>query len=418
MTYRPDSAAGSAVTAYHLRPDSGWLNDPNGMVHRDGRWHVFFQHNPDAPRHDQIAWGHASSADLVSWRDHRVAFEPTPGGPDAAGCWSGVFVDGLERPAVVYSGVTGPDHASTVCLRWGEGEELDDWGAPLVVATTPDADDVAIMRDPFVLTHAGRRFALVGAGLRDGTPAILLYSCDDIEDWDYLGIWLTGAELPLEGALPADVWECPQLAVWGDRATLVLSLHDRGVLGEVVGCTGALVDDGGLPRLRVEQVQVLDEGTDFYAPQLAADDADGWWLMGWIRELDRDPSVRDHAGCMTLPRRLVPDGDGARLVLDPRVAGALEVEEATAGTSLRRARLVAGPGGGSLRHPELGSRPLAPGAVAYVDGEVLEVYPPAGPPATLRHTAAWEVEGDVDVSAVLTSSRAARAGTGAPRAEA
>ena len=94
------------TTSYHLRPHRGWLNDPNGMTLRDGVWHVFFQHNPAAPEHRRIAWGHAVSDDLANWRLLPVAFGPTPGGPDAFGCWSGVFLPGHERPGVVYSGVT------------------------------------------------------------------------------------------------------------------------------------------------------------------------------------------------------------------------------------------------------------------------------------------------------------------------
>lgn len=29
----------------HLLPPSGWMNDPNGVVHWRGRFHVFYQHN-------------------------------------------------------------------------------------------------------------------------------------------------------------------------------------------------------------------------------------------------------------------------------------------------------------------------------------------------------------------------------------
>ena len=409
-------------TAYHLRPGSGWLNDPNGMVFTGGRWHVFFQHNPDAPRHDRIAWGHLSSADLVTWREHPVAFGPTPGGPDAFGCWSGVFVDGLDTPVVVYSGVTGPDGQSTVCLRRGS-DDLDDWGAPTVVATTPEVDDVAIMRDPFVFTHGGHRFALLGAGLTDGTPAALLFGCDDLEDWDYLGVWLTERDLPQEPSAPADVWECPQLAVADGRATLLLSLHDRGTLGPVVGVSGTLTDDDGRPRLEPQVVEVLDEGTDFYAPQLATDHRDGWWLVGWVRDEDVDPAVSDHAGCMTLPRRVVlaglDDPAGARLVLDPAVESALELgpaEVLAAGQLPAHSLARAGRDGALLRHAELPDLSLPPGSLVLVDGPVLEVFRPAAAPATFRHPVPWSVEGAVEVSAVLTSSRAPRADTGAPRA--
>lgn len=68
------------TTTYHLRPERGWLNDPNGMTCVDGVWHVFFQHNPAAPVHGQIAWGHATSTDLALWRLRPVAFSPTLNG--------------------------------------------------------------------------------------------------------------------------------------------------------------------------------------------------------------------------------------------------------------------------------------------------------------------------------------------------
>lgn len=418
------STTGGAATAYHLRPASGWLNDPNGMVLHEGRWHVFYQHNPEGPWHRQIAWGHASSEDLLTWREHPVAFAPTPGGPDSFGCWSGVFVPGLDHPMVVYSGVTDDGHGSTVCLRRSTDAELDVWSDPVVVATTPEVDDVAIMRDPFVLVHEGHRYALLGAGLRDGTPAILLYGCDDIEDWDYLGIWLTGADAPLAGALPADVWECPQLAVHGDRATLVLSLHDRGVLGQVVGCTGAFGSDAsGRPVLSPERVDLLDEGTDFYAPQLASDGRPGHWLMGWVREEGPRERLGDHAGCMALPRRLVIEDGVPRLVLDPAVealrtaalpehAASNDLEGATLEGALRLD--VVGEGG-RMVHPELGERSVPAGTTVLVDGAVVETYPPAGAPATFRHARPWRWAGEARVSEVLTSSRAAPAGTPAPR---
>lgn len=46
-----------ALPSYHIRPRHGWLNDPNGMTYRDGRWHVFYQHNPAAAVHGDIAGG-------------------------------------------------------------------------------------------------------------------------------------------------------------------------------------------------------------------------------------------------------------------------------------------------------------------------------------------------------------------------
>ena len=35
-----------AFPALHIRPQRGWLNDPNGLCRMDGDYHVFFQYNP------------------------------------------------------------------------------------------------------------------------------------------------------------------------------------------------------------------------------------------------------------------------------------------------------------------------------------------------------------------------------------
>ena len=53
----------------HIHPRSGWLNDPNGLCRIDGTYHVFFQHNPAAPVHADIHWGHVSSTDLLHWTE-------------------------------------------------------------------------------------------------------------------------------------------------------------------------------------------------------------------------------------------------------------------------------------------------------------------------------------------------------------
>ena len=446
------SPAAVAAPQFHLRPTHGWLNDPNGLVHHDGRWHVFFQHNPVGPVHHHIHWGHMSSPDLVTWTEHPVAFGPTPGGPDSFGCWSGVFAPGLGQPAVVYSGVVDESLHSTICLRWGSAD-LTTWSEPVVVGTTPGGMGVRVMRDPFVFEHGGRRWGLLGAGLDDGTAAILLYSCDDMLDWRFEEVWLAAREQSLlsEGA-PADIWECPQL-VWADGVpVLVLSLQLEGVLGDVVAVMGEVAEQDGRPRFTASSVERLDTGNCFYAPQLVQDGSSPL-MFGWARQEPLDTSGLGDgphtAGCLTLPRRLaVRDG---RLLVRPDPAVALLVAQESdsdadsspggTGGNDQGTRCVAGvhelpgaarltvtsaPGDGKgwILRGASGSQPLrlVPGTAVWVDADVVEVYPGDGAaPQTFRLSGPpWGLEvpdgGSLRVSAVVPPTPGRREGSGGARA--
>ena len=57
----------------HFAPRRHWANDPNGLVFHEGRWHLFFQHNPNGDGWGDMSWGHAVSDDLVSWDERPVA---------------------------------------------------------------------------------------------------------------------------------------------------------------------------------------------------------------------------------------------------------------------------------------------------------------------------------------------------------
>jgi beta-fructofuranosidase len=300
-----------AFPHFHPRPARGWINDPNGISRINGRYHVFFQYNPESARHHRIAWGHVSSADLVRWEEHPVALRPQDGGPDEYGCWTGVVTDDGGVPTAAYSGVRGDGGHSQVVISRGSAD-LVSWNQDgHVAASMPDDPQVTAVRDPFIFRFNGKRYAMQGAGLATGHAALLLYTVEDLSDWKYQGIWLTSENPVASAHTPAEIWECPQLvrvpAVSGsggassqDAWVMMFSLwlsgdnheHANGV-GHLIG---TLAEDPatGLPVFSPENGGKSDLGRDFYAPQIvqlqdgdAAPDVTGEpkaLLWGWANE--------------------------------------------------------------------------------------------------------------------------------------
>jgi fructan beta-fructosidase len=66
---------------FHFTPRRNWMNDPNGLVHHRGVWHLFFQYNPDGPDWGNMSWGHATSVDFETWTEQPIACQGTATGP-------------------------------------------------------------------------------------------------------------------------------------------------------------------------------------------------------------------------------------------------------------------------------------------------------------------------------------------------
>ena len=301
--------------ALHIRPRRGWLNDPNGICRIDGRYHVFFQYNPNAPVHGDVHWGHVSSADLLGWREEPVALRPRPGAVDAGGCWSGCVVDDDGVPTAVYTGVPHTAADAGVVLARSD-RTLREWRQDdRLQAGPPDDPGLSEARDPFVFTAYGHRYAIQGAGSTTGAPAVLLYGCDDLSAWTELDQLLTAADPIAADVAAANIWECPNLFRLGDRWVLLLSLW-RSVDGEYVlsgvrYLLGDLVPHERGLRFRPSSGGLLDDGPTFYAPQILVEE-DRVLLWGWAWEgASRRPDeieAAGWAGVLTYPRELYLDG--------------------------------------------------------------------------------------------------------------
>ncbi|MFE3456925.1 glycoside hydrolase family 32 protein [Nocardiopsis aegyptia] len=313
---------------YHVTGERNWINDPNGPLHHNGVYHLFFQANVHAPEWGPPSWGHVSSTDLVHWRRHPDALAPEPGRADADGCWSGCarIVDG--RPVLYYTGVVGDgdDRVEAVCRATGSAD-LTAWAkdpdGPLV-AGPPDGLDSGYHRDPF-LWHDGREWQLIlGSGTTSGERhgTVLRYSSHDAATWHYRGEFFA-APREAGGIDLGEHWECPQLLDLGDLTVLLLSCQDpkapRPLLHTVAytgRITGGAFHAHGPPHL-------FDHGDALYAPAAAVDAAGRTLVWGWVQEplSEHDRARAAKVGALTLPRVVDTDKAGLRVRPAPELEG-------------------------------------------------------------------------------------------------
>lgn len=300
------------------------MNDPNGLVRVNGRWHVFFQHNPKSSTAAAICWGHMSSADLLTWRSHPLALVPRRGEADRYGCWSGVarIVDGM--PLLYYSAVEDASGLARVLRADPVDERLDTWAVrPEVVADVPPIAGLLGVRDPFVFEAFGSTYAIQGAGTAGDGPSVLVYRADDPDRWTPAGVLLDASDPVAVAAADADIWECPQLVRLGDEWLLVVSVwrnrDGTRTLHGAVALFGTLdLDADGVPRFHARTGGPLDESAVFYAPQLLVD-GDRVLCWGWCREVDgATPAGRPWAGLLSVPREIERSGDGGIAVRPAR----------------------------------------------------------------------------------------------------
>lgn len=213
---------------YHFTPPEHWMNEPHAPIYFEGKYHLFYQFNPQGPYWSNIHWGHAVSDDLVHWEDVEVALRPEKGTLDPDGCWSGsATIDKQGNPVLFYT--AGRDAESpnqrTALARSTYPEDKDvnlkDWEKHSRPVTFQGEQGwKGQFRDPFVWKDGDRWFQLVGSGKRneDDQPVggtALLYTSDDLIDWEHKGSIFTGdyEKYPRTG----EVWELPVFLPLGEN---------------------------------------------------------------------------------------------------------------------------------------------------------------------------------------------------------
>ena len=277
------------------------MNDPNGTIHVDGFYHLFYQLNPYSDAWGRIHWGHARTRDFTEWEHLPIALAPDDDEHEHF-CFSGcAVVPAGGRPRIFYTSVSEDRETHPHTQRSAVGTaDLVSWQKaehPVLTLADAPAGTRADWRDPYVLEHDGRHFMVVAAVVpRDGRDraVVLLYRAEDpsLDRWSYVQpLHVFEDEVTFA--------ECPNLIRIGNRWVLIVSPF--GPLRYAIGA-----DDEPPERFAADRAGIVDYSAEYYATNTFLVDG-RVILVAWIRGF---PKGRGWNGCLSIPRELGISTDG------------------------------------------------------------------------------------------------------------
>ncbi|KFF55928.1 sucrose-6-phosphate hydrolase [Bacillus subtilis] len=306
---------------YHIMPRANWINDPNGLIHYKGEYHVFYQHHPYDENWAQMHWGHVKSKDLIHWEHLPVALSPGDSF-DKSGCFSGSAVEDNGKLALIYTGHNVIDQEEDIFYQnqniavSQDGIVFEKLQENPVIAKPP-ADSSRHFRDPKVWKHRNSWYMVVGNSTKENVGRVILYRSPNLRDWEYKGVLAQS-----DGNL-GYMWECPDFFKLGDKYVLLISpqgIEADGDSYKNLHQTGYLIGeyDNETNKFVHGTFTELDHGHDFYAVQTLLDDKGRRIAIGWMDMWESEmPTKADGwCGALTLPRELTLRDDH-KILMNP-----------------------------------------------------------------------------------------------------
>jgi fructan beta-fructosidase len=298
--------------SFHFTPKQGWMNDPNGMIFLNGQYHLFFQHYPDSTVWGPMHWGHATSSDLVQWKEQPIALYPDSIGMIFSGSavldknnTSGLGRSGIAPLVAIYTQHYMPGEKAgrtdfqnqSIAYSLDEGKTWTKYaGNP--VLKTPNIKD---FRDPKVIWHAPTQKWIMSLAVADHVE---FYSAPNLINWT------KESELGKNAFAHGGVWECPDLlhfningkTIW----VLLVSMNPGGPNGG--SATQYMVGDfdGHTFKPYSNDIKWMDYGPDNYAGVSFSNVEDRNILIGWMSNWNYANVVPTEKwrSAMTVPREL------------------------------------------------------------------------------------------------------------------
>jgi fructan beta-fructosidase len=333
LSSRAQSAASPADPyrpVYHFTSPKNWINDANGLVYSDGKYNLFYQYNPQSAQPGHLAWGHATSPDLLHWTHLPVALTEYQS-PDGSNTMifsgsavvdkdniSGLFPGGKTNGLVAFytghqtrGGVTVAQHQNLASSQDGGVTWQRYAGNPVLDIGSTE------FRDPKVFWYAPQR-KWVMVTVKADRQQVYLYESKNLKQWTFLSRWGRAGDTVKE-------WECPdlfELPAPGGGSKWVLLISSGNPKEQYRGQQYFLGQfDGKIftPDQAYNEPTYLDFGKDFFAAVTFGNAPDNRRiLVGWTNDwaYARDVPTGDMwRGNFAVPRELSLRRTAAGVVL-------------------------------------------------------------------------------------------------------
>ncbi len=288
---------------YHFTGPESWINDPNGVIYHKGKYHLFYQFDPQLPdgrggyTRSKRTWGHAASDDLVHWVDWPVAIWPDSP-HDRGGVYSGnMAIDDDGIPTALYTGnVAG--HRECYGMQARSRDGFLTWEKKMVMDKRPIPES-PVHWDAQIWKDGDTWFQLIG-GCKAGKGAAQLWSSPDLDNWKY--------EKAICSGLLGPYWELPYLVPLDEKYVLFVGHGNPCWIGTYDKKTMTFTPDRREP-------QWVDKGT-YYSFNLhmtddkGPDNARRQLMHGWVTgPPSPTKTVPYWQGAHSIPRVIRLEGD-------------------------------------------------------------------------------------------------------------
>ena len=302
---------------YHLMPQFGWLNDPNGLCQFNGVYHIYHQYAPFTITNGKnIMWGHYTTKDFINYVQEEPFIYPDTK-DDQDGAYSGSCLIKDNKMYFYYTGNVkyqdkeydyineGREH-NTILVESNDGYNYQQKEVLLVNDDYPK-EMTKHVRDPKIYQKDNQYYMVLGARDKIKGGCLLIYKSDDLRNFKYYNTIYPKEKFGY-------MWECPDLIELNNELFLICcpqGLEQDGDKYQSVYQNGyfKLKYNFQENKYQLFDFYELDYGFDFYAPQTFCDQKNRTILYGWMGIPDADytnPTVDNGwQHCLTIPREII-----------------------------------------------------------------------------------------------------------------